>query len=272
MQTEKAPIIPPEEPAKTTEKPESSLQEYQETPLQVEALKKVARSEDVFNVLKDMPPEQNIVTGDGGWKNEISTVGGPVYLFPSLQLPQYSCNDDLNYITSLLPRLNEFSLSSGYMAFPQSLITQLSKCAKLNLLSASPEVISIQANGFLNDGIKNWIPYLYKASQEVIKSQVKNAEFQEYSRKGWTFHAKGIWAEDHSGVYFSSIGSSNYSYRSYHRDSEFQLYMWSNCPLFKKMLSDEKNRLWKYSESSSSFSLKYGIPTRLLTKLLKSYL
>lgn len=38
-------------------------------------------------------------------------------------------------------------------------------------------------------------------------------ELFEYCRKGWTFHAKGIWASVDNNALISVIGSSNFSER-----------------------------------------------------------
>lgn len=90
-----------------------------------------------------MPHELNIINGDGGWKNEVIPTGKTVYLFPSLQIHNFECNDDFEYITGLIPKFENLAISSGYMAFPKKLIEGLSKVNKLELLTASPYVINI---------------------------------------------------------------------------------------------------------------------------------
>ena len=43
--------------------------------------------------------------------------------------------------------------------------------------------------------------------------------------------------------------------------------------MFKNMMENEKERLWTYSlNESQKLPLKYGFPTRFLTKILKTYL
>jgi hypothetical protein len=110
---------------------------------QGEKLKKVLRSEDVFNVLKDMPHEMNVITGDGGWKNEVIKTGSTVYLFPSLQMHGFGCDDDFLFMKKILGKFPELYFASGYMAFPDSLLSELSGVEKLSLLTASPYVYFI---------------------------------------------------------------------------------------------------------------------------------
>lgn len=114
---------------------------------------------------------------------------------------------------------------------------------------------------------------MYRAYLNTTKLQVKNGSFYDFFKENWTFHAKGLWADDKTGVYFTSIGSSNFSRRSYFRDTEFQLYMWSDCPLFKEKFTAERNRVFRFGYNDPhKFPLKYGLPTKVLARLLRSYL
>jgi CDP-diacylglycerol--glycerol-3-phosphate 3-phosphatidyltransferase len=100
-----------------------------------------------------------------------------------------------------------------------------------------------------------------------------NAQFSEYFKEGWSFHSKGIWAEGPGGVFFSNIGGSNFSHRSFFRDIEFQVYMSSDCPQFRKELLKEKDRIWKFAESDlKKYQLKYKFPTQVLARLFKNFL
>ena len=65
MQEDKPEIHYKSEPFDQTENP-SDLQVYNQSPVYTEKLKKALKSEDVFNILKDMPHELNIINGDGG--------------------------------------------------------------------------------------------------------------------------------------------------------------------------------------------------------------
>ncbi|CAJ0570714.1 unnamed protein product, partial [Mesorhabditis spiculigera] len=74
------------------------------------------------------------------------------------------------------------------------------------------------------------------------RNSKRQIDLREYKRPGWTFHAKGLWMRD-EGVAATLIGSSNYGYRSVHRDLEAQV------------LLVTKNEKLKSSRSVSSISL-----------------
>lgn len=99
------------------------------------------------------------------------------------------------------------------------------------------------------------------------------AQFSEYFREGWTFHSKGIWADGKYGTCFSNIGGSNFSRRSFGRDIEFQVYLWSQCPKFNVELGKERNRVWKFAERDlDKHRIKYRLATQVLAKALKTFL
>ncbi|CAG9314460.1 unnamed protein product [Blepharisma stoltei] len=235
--------------------------------------KKILTPEDVFNELKDMPHSLNVITGDGGWNSsQLTVTGEDVIIFPSIQLPQAGVNDDRLLIEALLPCFSELKIASGYMGFPNSFTPLLKQVKALELLCASP-----LANGFLGDGVKNWIPFMYRCLEKEIFGKLTNASLFEYQREGWTFHGKGIWASDKSGTYLTALGSSNFSRRSYLRDAEFMVYLWTDCPAFKKTLMIEQQKLWTHSyrvgrETFEQKQFKIGLGTKVLTKLLRSFL
>lgn len=146
MQEEKEDIkINPEpEFPKDKETPDASALKILERQAdQKTRLKKAIKRTDVFNILKEMPEEYNIITGSGGWKNEIIPTGGPVYLFPSLQMNYFGCNDDYEFLKMILPKFDSLFISSAYMNFPREIIESLKQVEKLSLLSASPYVTAI---------------------------------------------------------------------------------------------------------------------------------
>lgn len=118
------------------------------------------------------------------------------------------------------------------MNFPQSVVRSINAArAAVKLLTASP-----QANGFYKAGkYKHYIPIFYRIFEQQFTQPL-----YEYARPGWTFHAKGFWAElkDNSSV--TVIGSSNYAERSFNRDTEVQFYILTACPMFRQELEKER--------------------------------
>ena len=105
----------------------------------------------------------------------------------------------------------------------------------------------LKANSFYNCGrIKSWVPYLYRQIQSNFIGQLNDDEggnrikLYEYQKEDCTFHSKGVWyllAEEYNQNQkwrcpMTIIGSSNFSYRSYLRDSECQFYIVTKCPDF----------------------------------------
>ena len=114
------------------------------------------------------------------------------------------------------------------MNFTDQIINFVNNCKNnIKLITASPK-----ANGFYKAGrVKGFIPYLYRVYESKLDAQI-----YEYNRTGWTFHAKGLWAEFKDDSFLTVIGSSNYSRRSDERDNEIQCYIFSKCPELKEKL------------------------------------
>ncbi|KAK3843699.1 MAG: hypothetical protein J3R72DRAFT_440592 [Linnemannia gamsii] len=144
-------------------------------------------------------------------------------------------------------------ITSGYFNFEkrysQSIIN--TKVAHVGLIAASPE-----ANGFFNSaGISKYIPPAYTLIEQRFFNDAKaagNAErikIEEYARKGWTYHAKGLWVyPPHSDLpVMTTIGSPNFGYRSIVRDLEAQLFLVTSNPGLRKSLHEELNNLRKHT-------------------------
>ena len=139
---------------------------------------------------------------------------------------------------------------------PKSIAATASGTA-IHVLTASPS-----ANGFLGAaGVAGAIPLAYSqlekrfyeaahASGRLMVDpegapEASGIALHEYSRKGWTFHAKGLWLL-HSGSHRCTtvVGSSNYGERSFSRDLELQLEFTSTDKGLRERLSGERDALW----------------------------
>lgn len=76
-------------------------------------------------------------------------------------------------------------------------------------------------------------------------THLPNISIHEFSRPGWTFHAKGLWVDTPCGTSVSLIGSSNYGYRSRDRDLESQLIVVTRDVRLRQLITEERRKvLW----------------------------
>lgn len=69
-------------------------------------------------------------------------------------------------------------------------------------------------------------------------------EVIEYQNGDWTFHTKGIWIEEkNTNNMLTIVGSSNFNMRSYERDTESQLYIYSTSEELNERFKEEWNNL-----------------------------
>ena len=146
-------------------------------------------------------------------------------------------------------------MATGYFNLQNEFIKVLnsSETLKTDILTSSP-----RANGFYKAGrFKKYIPGMYRVNElEMLKSNKNkgNVNLFEYENGEWTYHAKGAWIyekEQPEVPQMTVIGSSNYSYRSNRRDTEFQLYIVSECEEFKKRMHEECEHLFSKSQKMS---------------------
>lgn len=153
----------------------------------------------------------------------------------------------------------------------------------LRLLTASPE-----ANGFFGaPGISGAIPLAYslleyRTWRKLTADQATfSRQLLEYSRKGWEYHAKGIyWSPGQAGGHgpaVTSIGSSNFGYRSLYRDLECQFILATKDQRLRDALRAEQAALLSHCQQVdlshlSSPGRKGSTAHRLLVRLLRSLL
>ena len=164
------------------------------------------------------------------------------WCFPVLQLGLLGFRDEEHILMNLLKHLHaiksdqyQLCLSSAYLNFPKRLQDLfLTNDIPMTILTSSPE-----ANGFYGSkSVSKYLPDAYTYLSYKLYKQLESykrldhVSIQEYKRKDWTFHAKGIWILNKTNDPFllTSIGSSNFNARSLDRDLEMQCFLTTSCP------------------------------------------
>lgn len=115
-------------------------------------------------------------------------------------------------------------------------------------------MINCQANGFLGaKGMAGGIPDAYSLIAQRFRNmankfgQDNRIFLKEYLKRGWTYHAKGLWYYPSVGQYpcLTLIGSPNFGERSVKRDLETQLAIVTENEDLRKKLHDECHHLYK---------------------------
>ncbi|XP_067860118.1 CDP-diacylglycerol--glycerol-3-phosphate 3-phosphatidyltransferase, mitochondrial isoform X2 [Heptranchias perlo] len=153
------------------------------------------------------------------------------WIYPIIQMRPFEIRIDEQVTETLMTEAevdSKMYLTSGYFNLTRAYMNLiLGTSADYQILLASPEV-----NGFFGaKGVAGAIPsaYVYIARQfysRVCQSGLQDRiRLHEYFRKGWTFHAKGLWYYLSGSRWpcLTLIGSPNFGYRSVHRDLEAQL-------------------------------------------------
>uniref|UniRef100_A0A8B9C0V8 CDP-diacylglycerol--glycerol-3-phosphate 3-phosphatidyltransferase n=1 Tax=Anser brachyrhynchus TaxID=132585 RepID=A0A8B9C0V8_9AVES len=112
----------------------------------------------------------------------------------------------------------------------------------------------------------------------LLASPEERVQLQEYSRAGWTFHAKGLWLylAGSNLPCLTLIGSPNFGYRSVHRDLEAQVAIVTENKALQQQLHQEQEQLYLCSGvvSSSTFEQpnRYvKLWVKLITPLIKNF-
>ncbi|KAK3825942.1 MAG: hypothetical protein J3Q66DRAFT_294854 [Benniella sp.] len=184
-------------------------------------------------------------------------------LYPLVQMGPFGLRQDERVTLAMLEHIlhakeqegaAKLFITSGYFniekRYSETIIN--STAADVCLIAASPE-----ANGFFNSaGISKYIPPAYTLIEQRFFNGVKRAgnaeriKIEEYLRKGWTYHAKGLWVyPPHSNQpVMTTIGSPNFGYRSMVRDLEAQLFVVTSNPGLRQSLHQELSHLRQYAQ------------------------
>ncbi|KAL5255634.1 hypothetical protein ACHWQZ_G011015 [Mnemiopsis leidyi] len=167
---------------------------------------------------------------------------GDTCVYPMFQIPWLSVHqvdEALELFLITADSRQNFTLSSGYFNPSKRLIDALKHTkAQVDII-----IPSIEANGFYKGAsVKGLVPDMYNLSGLRTLNSCPNVNLLEYSRKGWSFHAKGIWANN-----LTILGSSNFNRRSSLRDTEFCVSLVTDNTLLQDSLNEEKESLRVFS-------------------------
>ncbi|GAB4822465.1 hypothetical protein N2152v2_009511 [Parachlorella kessleri] len=125
----------------------------------------------------------------------------------------------------------------------------------------------------INNGEAQQLP------QREQHAQHGSRQLLEYNRPGWEFHAKGFWytPAGSPGPTVTAVGSSNYGFRSLHRDTEMQFLVITRNAKLQEALRLEFERLKQHAHpvGESHFQLpgrRGGTVARLAVRLLRGFL
>lgn len=142
-------------------------------------------------------------------------------IFPVISVPEAKLHGHYEIFRLFLSKsLHRKVLLTPYFNPPSEICAALSNA---DIYTAAPSANSF----FYSKGFTRLIPMLYGANVfKFLKEQSSSAVY-EYSRQGWTYHAKGLFIELATHQ-LQTIGSSNFNYRSFYRDLELDFCLLSS--------------------------------------------
>jgi CDP-diacylglycerol--glycerol-3-phosphate 3-phosphatidyltransferase len=204
------------------------------------------------------------------------------WVLPTVQMGPLGVRQDelatLRFIRQL-PGHSQVHLSSAYFNLAQpyekALLEALREEVRVKIVTAAPS-----ANGFYGSrGPSGLIPGAYSLMEQRLYERAggddqSRLEIYEYSREGWTFHAKGLWLSTSTQVEeelqrpsVTTIGSPNFGYRSLDKDLECQLWLLTSHKSLRDQLGQERDRLSQQSARISQSTFQSG--DRRATTLVK---
>lgn len=175
-------------------------------------------------------------------------------------------NDDfLRFLDSILPASTQVYMSSGYFN-PNESISNI----KIDHVLAPSE----EANGFYcGGGLLKYVPRLYSVLYREFRYMHQPTKLCVYNRKGWSFHAKGIWIDGPGDLCIHFIGSSNFNCRSSDRDFETQFLIVTTNKKLAEELRHERAKLWEHSRPLEAQDLGgLNLIHSLAARILKTFL
>lgn len=183
-----------------------------------------------------------------------SNVNSDSLFHPSIQAGWADVKEDEHLLESLLSTLtreDQMYFCSGYFNPPLSLSHAiLGTHASVELLSAD-----CRANGFYKAKFpKSGITPAYQLYADDMLEALdgKELNYSEWNRDQWTFHAKGMWFYTSGDCVAATIGSSNFSHRSYLKDLEAGGLLSTSNRSLQLALDAERSRIWEYAHERNT--------------------
>ena len=241
------------------------------------------------------------------------------WLFPTFQAKQLGITHDSETIIKLLKNTFDYNskihISTGYFNLAREVQDAVldSKCSEIKILCAADE-----ANGFYKaKGLMGRIPDMYNLIGSDFYQMIRKCQMEdivnlfEYKREGWSFHSKGIWysereekeqfteqdsnnstsstsnsnSNSNSKLFVCNVfGSSNFGFRSFHRDTELQMTLVTcrgstDSHILKSKFDEERRRIFdknyiKAVDDNRQKEMCADIPTwvRYFSLFAKNYL
>ncbi|KAK6059173.1 hypothetical protein COOONC_03200, partial [Cooperia oncophora] len=202
-------------------------------------------------------------------------------LYPLLQMGLFGYHEEYELLKKLFSSKDSsmsVTMASGYFNCIEDYERLIFSEGEypMDIITAAPK-----ANGFFGAaGVSGYVPSMYSwVAASVLQLREKygrNAvNLYEYYRDGWTFHAKGIWVETPT-VTATLVGSSNFGYRSVHRDLEAQVLLVTSNERLRSQLKEERTRLFEYASVLDATALRrvdHYIPTvvRILSRFIRNF-
>ncbi|VDN30240.1 unnamed protein product [Gongylonema pulchrum] len=204
---------------------------------------------------------------------------GDTRIYPLIQMGILSINQEFEYLTNMLSAQDQrlsLTMSSGYFNFTDHYaeLIKSQSCYDMTIVYASP-----QANGFHKaSGLSGFIPQMYVyISHLFFKTSRPEVRLFEYSRLGWSYHAKGLWINCRQSLFSATlIGSSNFGHRSVHRDLEAQFLIVTSNERLRKRLEEERSQMLEYAtkvDATTFMRRDHFVPfwIRLISRFIRNY-
>lgn len=133
-------------------------------------------------------------------------------------------------------------LSTAYINFTEKHL-RIFENKNLNLIIPDPD-----ANTFKSDFISGkYIIELYLLNTKNALKALPDLQLYEYIKPLTTFHSKGLWCY-HDNYTVTIIGSTNFNYRSLHRDIEYNFMIVTKNKTTKEGLVRELNEILRHTK------------------------